>query len=155
MCLQIGYLNCEAVACEGQSGGLALFWEDGLDVRLLSKGRYHIDVEIHAVDGSGMNWRLTGFYGHPSAADREVSQALLRDLGDVSSLPWIVVGDFNEIVHNGEKDGGVSRNESQMRRFQSALDDTALLDLGYFGALFTWQGGGVRCRLNRAVATPP
>ena len=82
-------------------------------MRLLYKGWYHIDVEIYAVDGSRMNWRLTGFYGHPSAADREASWALLRELGDVSFLPWIVyVGDFNEIVHNGEKEGGVSRNDS-------------------------------------------
>lgn len=30
--LQIGFLNCEAVFSDGQFGGLALFWCDGLDV---------------------------------------------------------------------------------------------------------------------------
>ncbi|KAL6179662.1 hypothetical protein ACLB2K_046334 [Fragaria x ananassa] len=117
----LGYRNCEAVFSVGQSGGVALFWEDGLDVRFLSKSRYHVDVEALSGD---------------------------------SSLPWIVVGDFNEILHEDEKEGGLARNRNQILRFQGALDDAELFDLGFRGAPFTWKGGDVRCRLDRAVATP-
>lgn len=59
--LQIWFQNCEAMFSEGQSGGIAMFWADGLGVRLISKSKYHIDVEVRAVDGSGVNWCLTGF----------------------------------------------------------------------------------------------
>ncbi|KAL6224775.1 hypothetical protein ACLB2K_003630 [Fragaria x ananassa] len=150
----LGYRNCEAVFSVGQSGGVALFWEDGLDVRFLSKSRYHIDVEVHATDGSGITWRLTGFYGQPLAANRHLSWDLLQALSRDSSLPWIVVGDFNEILHEDEKEGGLARNPNQILRFQGALDDAELFDLGFRGAPFTWKGGDVRCRLDRAVATP-
>ena len=68
--LQIGYRNCEAFWSEGQSGGVAMFWRDGLDVNFLSKSRFFVDLEVHASDGSGVRWRLTGFYGQPAAGDR-------------------------------------------------------------------------------------
>ncbi|KAL6134326.1 hypothetical protein ACLB2K_066558 [Fragaria x ananassa] len=150
----LGYRNCEAVFSVGQSGGVALFWEDGLDVRFLSKSRYHVDVEVHATDGSGITWRLTGFYGQPLASNRHLSWDLLQALSGDSSLPWIVVGDFNEILHEDEKEGGLARNPNQILLFQGALDDAELFDLGFRGAPFTWKGGDVRCRLDRAVATP-
>jgi hypothetical protein len=35
--LQLGFLNCEAVFSNGRSGGLALFWCDGLEVQFQSK----------------------------------------------------------------------------------------------------------------------
>ena len=52
----------------GNSGGLCLFWKEGIDVSLLSYSRFHIDtiVESH----NDMKWRLTGFYRHPCAAQR-------------------------------------------------------------------------------------
>ncbi|XP_062014050.1 uncharacterized protein LOC133730487 [Rosa rugosa] len=53
--LQIGYLNYEAVFSEGQSGGVALFWGDGLDIRFRSKSRNHVDVE----DVVRQGWEMT------------------------------------------------------------------------------------------------
>ncbi|KAL6222735.1 hypothetical protein ACLB2K_006126 [Fragaria x ananassa] len=152
--LKLGNRNCEVVYSDGQSGGVALFWEDGMDVRFLLKSNFHVDVEVYAVDGSGMRWRLTGFYGHPAAVERWRSWERLRRLAEVSSLPWIVVGDFNEIVSNTEKKGGVSRCGRQMLNFSEALYDAELIDAWFIGAPFTWQGGGVWCRLDRVVANP-
>ena len=79
---------------------------------------------------------------------------MIRRLCGESDLPWVVIGDFNEIVSDVEKDGGVPHRSSQMFGFQEALDDCELVDLGYFGAPFTCKGGEVRCRLDRAVASP-
>ncbi|KAL6176485.1 hypothetical protein ACLB2K_053118 [Fragaria x ananassa] len=124
--LQLGLPNGVVVYSEGQSGGVALFWEDGLDIIILSKSSNPIDVEVFTVDGSGIRWRLTGFYGYPAATDRHLSWDLLRELADHSSLPWVIIGDFNEIVLDSEKDGGVPRNSTQMNRSHTALDDVEL-----------------------------
>ncbi|XP_024177965.2 uncharacterized protein LOC112183883 [Rosa chinensis] len=151
--LQIGYLNCEAVFSEGQSGGVALFWADGLDVCFLSKSRSHVDVEVRETDGSGVVWRLTGLYGNPVTADRHLTWALLRSLWAESALPWVVVGDMNELLHAYEKEGGVVRLERQMQPFRDALSQCDLFDLGFHGSPFTWRGPGMRSRLDRAVAS--
>lgn len=68
--MQLRFRNREAVWSDGQSGGIVMFWEEGLDFRFLSKSTHRVDVEVFAVDGSGVHWRLSGFYGHPSANER-------------------------------------------------------------------------------------
>lgn len=104
---RIGYINYEDVLSNGQFGGLALFWIDRLNVRFRSKSHQHVDLEIHATDGSSLCWRHTGFYGHSSTTERyRTSWDLLRQLGVESSLPWVVLEDFNELLHADEKLGG-------------------------------------------------
>uniref|UniRef100_A0A2N9EM59 Reverse transcriptase domain-containing protein n=1 Tax=Fagus sylvatica TaxID=28930 RepID=A0A2N9EM59_FAGSY len=83
---------------------------------------------------------------------------LLRKLGNESLLPWMICGDFNEIVDNGEKLGFRSRPQRQMRIFREALSDCRLEDLGYQGPKFTWcnmqnNEDVVFARLDRGVCT--
>lgn len=53
--------HCICVEALGRAGGLALFWLDEVDVRILSFDNHHIDCEV-SEDG-GRLWRLTGVYG--------------------------------------------------------------------------------------------
>lgn len=45
------------------------------------------------------------------------------------------MGDFNDIVHQSEKQGAASRNEKQMEMFRNALEDCQLCDLGFQGPI--------------------
>lgn len=54
-----------------------------------------------------------------------------------SSLPWVVVGDFNKLIHADVKVGGVPRHEGQMQLFQDALSYCDLFDRPrFFGFTF-------------------
>lgn len=69
----------------------------------------HIDAVVDpGVDDA---WRLIGFYGNPVTANWEHSWALLKHLYLQMNLPWLCVGDFNEIVKAREKMGGAPRLE--------------------------------------------
>ena len=83
------------VDCKRRSGGLALFWRRGVDVQLRWKGRYHIDVDVLEVNGR--KWRFTGIYGESKSGEKENTWKLLRTLHRQNDLPWLCVGDFNEI----------------------------------------------------------
>ncbi|XP_070683541.1 uncharacterized protein [Malus domestica] len=103
-------------------------------------------------------WRLTGFYGHPITANRHLSWALLKSLGQRSPLPWICMGDFNEILSMEEQLGGNQRRESQMDRFRKAIHACQLIDLGFIGIEYTWtdnRDDEVRCRLDRVLTSQP
>ena len=82
------------------------------------------DNHIDGVMDQGMDdaWRFTGFYGDPETASRENSWNLLRDLSQRLALPWVCVGDFNEILRLEEKQGWLDRPERQMQGFRDALD---------------------------------
>lgn len=85
-----------------------------MEVVLGSLSKFHVDVMIKSDDG---HWRFTGFYGDPKVSNKIHSWNLLRRLNDLSTLPWVVGGDFNEIVCMEEKKGGVDRNQRQMQAF--------------------------------------
>ncbi|CAM8914180.1 unnamed protein product [Rhodiola kirilowii] len=151
---KLGFRNGLLVSCRGQSGGLALLWNEDLEVRIKSFSRNHIDaiVEDQTV------FRLTLFYGEPAVSNRMLGWSLLRRLGEDRSFPWLVIGDFNEVVCQSEVQGGRGRQNWQMENFRRVLDDCELTDIGYLGYPFTYSNrregeAEVRARLDRVVAS--
>ena len=76
-------------------------------VEILEADHAHIDTLVKG-EVSIDWWHLTGFYGAPETSRRDESWALLKVIRDRSTLPWLVIGDFNEIVSVSEKEGGSS-----------------------------------------------
>ncbi|KAL4363826.1 hypothetical protein GQ457_04G030920 [Hibiscus cannabinus] len=116
------------VAAVGSRGGLSLGWSSDVNVSIRSFSQFHIDADITEVSSSS-TWRFTGFYGNPVESLRHHSWDLLRQLGIDQSLPWVVMGDFNEILLASEKKGGLVHSERNMEAFRSALSDCDLSDL--------------------------
>jgi hypothetical protein len=56
------------VARQGYGGGLALLWDSGVTLNIESYSQHHIDAKV--IQEDGLQWRLTGFYGHPKVALR-------------------------------------------------------------------------------------
>jgi exonuclease III len=92
------------VQSDGKSGGLILFWKKEVPVSLRDKNKNLIDVFI----GSGADnfWRFTGLYGEPKWADKHLTWQRLKELKAVCNMPWVVIGDMNEIMFSFEKEGG-------------------------------------------------
>ncbi|XP_052477317.1 uncharacterized protein LOC128032639 [Gossypium raimondii] len=151
-----GFLNGIDVAAKGFRGGLCLAWKGEILVTLRSFSRSHTDVMVKE-ENDKEEWRFTGFYGSLYVKDKEESWNLLRKLGRDQRHPWLVSGDFNEIMYSFEKKGGLAREERRMEAFKKTLEECQLEDLGYTGAWFTWERGNlpktnIRERLDRGVA---
>ena len=84
------------VSSDGRSGGLDLMWKSDTKVHVKNFSRF-IDAHMFC-ETIGLCWRLTGFYGHHETSKREETWTLLRSLGQSNHLPWLCVGDFNEIT---------------------------------------------------------
>lgn len=152
--IQFGFDDFFAVDACGKSGGLCLLWKNESTVAIRSSSLHHIDVEVGGI-GDPEHWRLTGFYGHPAAEDRHKSWSLLRRLDLESRLPWVCLGDFNELLCTKEKEGGAPKSIRQVLAFRQTLSECGLVDLGFDGTEFTWFStrlGGIKERLDRAVA---
>ena len=140
----------------GRSGGLALFWKPNYKVQLLKFGKTFIDVSVENIEGK--QWRVTGFYGFPESSRRRDSWNLLRLLASFSSLPWVCLGDFNDLLHSSEKQGKHAHSNWKMHGFRKAVTDSGLSDLGMSGYQFTWERSRgsedwVEERLDRALAS--
>lgn len=75
----------------------------------------------------------------------------------MKSVPWAVIGDFNEIMYSRQMIGGRKRNHYQIRNFRMVLKDCNLTDLGFSGYLYTFSNrrkgaDETRARLDRVTA---
>lgn len=102
---QIHFDGYFPVDCSRRSGGLVLFWREPFKVSIQSFSDGHIDSVVNYGD---LRWRFTGFYGNPVVSLRVLSWQLLNHLGNIHELrhlPWLVGGDFNEVLFESEKRG--------------------------------------------------
>uniref|UniRef100_A0A453Q5L8 Endonuclease/exonuclease/phosphatase domain-containing protein n=1 Tax=Aegilops tauschii subsp. strangulata TaxID=200361 RepID=A0A453Q5L8_AEGTS len=144
------------VSSDGLSGGLALYWDENLQVTGLDSCARYIDVRI--VDGANdKTWRTTYVYGEARVENRHRMWSALSNLRATSSEPWLVCGDFNEAMWQHEHLSLTQRSENQMQQFRDCLLACELMDLGFSGIPYTYDNGQVgnrnfRVRLDRACA---
>ena len=134
---KLGYEGLFTVDPVGWSRGLALFWKANSNVRLLKFSKNCIDVEVKYQDMG--KWRMTGFYGFPESSRRRESWDLLCTLTTVSSLPWVCIRDFNDLLAAHEKRGKNEHPNWKLQGFKQVVVDSGLSDIGMEGYQFTWE----------------
>ncbi|MDV3146693.1 MAG: hypothetical protein Q8754_02525 [Sweet potato little leaf phytoplasma] len=120
--------GCLSVPSSGLSGGLCLLWKDSSLVTIRSFSNNHIDAFVEALD---KKWRFTGIYGFADTNQKKKTWDLLRLLDNSGNDPWLLGGDFNEILEDAEKEGGPSRNRHLMDNFKQTINDCRLKDLDF------------------------
>lgn len=101
----------------GKSGGLCLLWKNGVNVTIQNYSRRHINAGVVSEVG-GVEWKLTCFYGNPEVTKRKEAWALLRYLSHLSSIPWLCIGNFNEIINLSEQRGLFPKQGVKWRIFR-------------------------------------
>ena len=152
---ELNFHSMIVVPSRGRSGGLALMWKDDVLLNTYIVSPNHIDAYVsYPVQ---VQWRLTGIYGHLEDHRKNETWYLMHHLHSYTSLPWLCIGDFNEILSSDEKNGRIPKPLGLMQAFRSTLLHCGLVDLGYSGKIFTWRNGRqemefVEERLDRACA---
>lgn len=152
---RVGFDNFFSVDCIGHSGGLSIFWRNKDDCSILSYSVNHIDLKIN--DSDRKVWCLTGFYGCPERNRRHESWNFLKSLATASSLSWVVVGDFNDLLTKTDKKGLHDHPDWCIRGFRGTVSSCGLIDIPMAGYPFTWvrhvgKPNEVQEHLDRALA---
>ena len=87
------------------SGGIGTWWNN-LEVNLVSYSDHHILVEV-SNEEAGNSWFAGGIYGWADHSIKFKMWDLIRSLKSSISSCCVFFGDFNEILHHSEKEGGV------------------------------------------------
>lgn len=152
----LGFDRAYAMYSEGKSDDLGIFWNNDLDIQILGDSRYHIDVSVTGIGESP--WRLTAVYGEAQTNQRFKTWDTLKNICGMSPLPWLCLGNFNEVLRSDKHVGVVHRTLLQMQVFQDTVDVCNLIDLGYSGSFWTWEkkvtgGSYTRVRLDHALGS--
>lgn len=154
--LKFGFVNYWSVNCVGRSGGLLLLWDRTVQCSIDDFDSNHIDV--HMLNNNVPVWRLTGFYDFPDKVQRRESWEFLKNLSSKSQLPWVIVGDFNDMISERDKSGTHKHPQFLLDGFKRTIDECGLIELDLTGGKFTWEKSRgkkewVRERLDQAFAS--
>jgi hypothetical protein len=135
---------------DGRRGGLLTLWRKEVVIQLNGVSKYFIDVVVR----DGDEWRLIGVYGEPSWDHKDQTWGALCSLHGSSSLPWLALGDFNEILFHHEKEGGRARLRDIYKHSKMLWRTVVLQTLVIPETFSPGKGGKIRERLDRGVANP-
>lgn len=134
-------------------GGLALLWSQEVSLTVLTHSNNFIDA---LVSFKGPKVHMSFVYGEPDVARRQSVWDAISGYAADRSSPWLLTGDFNEILDNTEKSKGPARPERSFTAFREFIAQNDLFDLQHTGSFLSWHGKQgchlVHCCLDRTLA---
>ncbi|KAH7846943.1 hypothetical protein Vadar_019991 [Vaccinium darrowii] len=142
----------------GIAGGLAVLWKQDLNVRLIRRSSFFIEVVI-INDVTGREWHLINLYANSIDRVRKEQWAELKRHRQQTVGDWVLWGDFNDLLWDDEKRGGRQREVWALRAFREFVTDMEAIDLGFSGYPVTWVNrrfgnGLIQERLDRVLVSP-
>nr|XP_023904043.1 uncharacterized protein LOC112015830 [Quercus suber] len=129
-----GYYTTDTI---GYAGGLWLLWKkEEAEISVLSSTEQEIHTTVK-VRSSNFTWIISPVYAGPRLVERKILWSNLIKVAQLHNLPWLVLGDFNEVLCGEDKYGGRQVNINRALEFKDYLDVCNLLDLGFSGPKFT------------------
>ena len=130
-----GFITIETI---GYARGLWVLWkieEADIDLLAATKQEIHATVKVCC---SNLTWFISAIYASPRLAERRLVWSNLSEIAKLHNHPWLMLGDFNEILSSEDKYGGNHINLNRALEFKACLDNCNFLDLGFSGPKFTW-----------------
>uniref|UniRef100_A0A2N9HP80 Reverse transcriptase domain-containing protein n=1 Tax=Fagus sylvatica TaxID=28930 RepID=A0A2N9HP80_FAGSY len=139
----------------GFAGGIWILWKTAaVELELLTSTEQEIHVSAQVTDSNSL-WLLSAIYASPRRSERRVLWNNLMVLSGLHNLPWVMTGDFNDVLSGEEKWGGNQPVASRITEYRNCMNTCGMIDLGFSGPKYTWTNGQdistlIMQRLDRA-----
>ncbi|XP_060202506.1 uncharacterized protein LOC132630946 [Lycium barbarum] len=133
---KLGFQNCKV----NSSGKIWIFWIDEWLGVVVSESEQQVTLQL---THSSMNQTVLVSVVY-AKCDRQEREDLWEDiiaLANQQDYPWIIEGDFNVIVSDEEKQGGLPVSSNETLDFSTCIQSCGLIDVGFNGSKFTWWNG--------------
>ena len=150
----LGFRSIAIEEARGFSGGIWILLKDStMQYVVFDSMSQAASIKL---GNAGGEWIFTAIYASPTPTTRAGLWDYLVHLRRKIQHPWLVVGDFNEVLSETEVRGGeFVANRAGL--FRDCIDQCELIDIGAIGSKFTWQRSlhgmpTIWKRLDRAMA---
>ncbi|KAK4279410.1 hypothetical protein QN277_011196 [Acacia crassicarpa] len=120
----------------GTSSGLALWWSEELTVNILFSSSNIIHTSVMSTSLSTPAY-ITFIHAPTDEGDRLLCWQEVRRIKNSIMTSWLCMGDFNDILAQDEKCGGLPKAWRKILNFKCFVEDCELEDLGFNGPCFT------------------
>ncbi|KAL0312769.1 UNVERIFIED_CONTAM: hypothetical protein Sradi_5676200 [Sesamum radiatum] len=139
-----------------KAGGLCLAWTPSVSVNIVLKYPWLINALIF-LNVDPRPWQFTGVHCPAVTSLKPSFWQSLNDIFNSFDGPWLVMGDFNDVLSQVEKKGGKPFASASRNALGDELNFCNLIDLGFSGYRFTWSNkrpgmANIQSRLDRGVA---
>ena len=107
-------------------------------MHILHENKQLLRVLIEDIYNSKM-LTATFVYGLYTINDRQPIWNFISSVVASIQIPWVVLGDFNEVIGPNEISGDNIPWTTGMNDFTDCLHKSCLLDLRYTGLFYTWS----------------
>ncbi|XP_013617174.1 PREDICTED: uncharacterized protein LOC106323632 [Brassica oleracea var. oleracea] len=135
-------------------GKIWVVWKPSVQVKIIAKTLQMITCSVK-LPFQTSEFVVSFIYPSNCRRERRLLWSELEStycLPQLCSLPWIVMGDFNEIISPSEHSSADHSTSTRgMCDFRERLQQCSLSDLQYSGNTFTWSNSSVSKKLDRVV----
>lgn len=124
-----------------------------------------VDLEVMSMESQCVHVRVTCLrtakvfcasfiYGLNKIVQRRMLWDNLKQVGSTIKDPWVLMGDFNNVLSQEDKKGGLEVKNYETREFLDCVGQLDLTDMRSIGCFFTWMSNAVCCKLDRVMINP-
>ena len=141
ICTRIGFNKSLRVEAQGFQGGIWVLWNpEEIQVDPITLHDQYVTVEIRY--NHHTSWLISFVYASPHTQRREVLWHELSSFAAECHRLWrLLVGDFNDTISLEERNHVGSDTLRHCTRFKQWIENSGLIDLGFYGPKFTWARG--------------
>ncbi|CAN7136312.1 unnamed protein product, partial [Brassica rapa subsp. narinosa] len=124
-----------------EDGRIVVIWKDSVSVNILCQSRQTLTCEVKIPSSSLFVY--TAIYASNESTERAdlwVELLNLHHTYALSTVPWMLGGDLNQIIHYDEHSiASVNSFTARMVELKDCLLQMELFDMRFQGPLFTWS----------------
>ncbi|CAA0823185.1 Unknown protein, partial [Striga hermonthica] len=141
----------------GTKGGLLVMWDLETEVKQIISNDLCIQMELRGEGFSSGVWMIFVYMNSDKAIRRRQWEFLIDKKMNWGTC-WMIAGDWNDIISNEEKRGGLRRLESSFSEFRQFIEEMEMLEVDQQGSFFTWgnnraSDGYVEERLDKVFSS--
>ncbi|XP_073020815.1 uncharacterized protein [Primulina eburnea] len=132
-------------------GRIFVLWNSttvDLDVICMSDQFIHVRIKCLKTE---FCFYTSFVYGLHTICQRRLLWKDLLDIGNNCNIPWMVLGDFNNVLSPDEKLGGLKVKNYETKDFVDCFNSLDLSDLRHIGCYYTWMSHQVCSKLDRVL----
>ena len=144
------YDFCESFASDTNSGGIVAVWDKNSFCASIT----HVENRWILIEGSMIKENfeccIGVIYGNNDRIGRLTMFDEFQQKARNVNKPMLVMGDFNVVLHSGERTG-VNSCVRSMQDFSTWINNLHLIDIPLHGIKFTWRRNDSKSRLDRVL----